>query len=386
MRVLLLAPQPFYQERGTPIAVKMLLQVFAERGDTVDAIVYAEGEAVALPGLTLHRTPDLKFLRGIRPGFSLKKLICDFFMLWQAVGLALRHRYAYVHAVEESAFIGLLLKVFFRLPYIYDMDSSIAQQMVEKYPQLGGLSALLEKAEGLALRHAEVALPVCDQLRDHAQRYQPKTVVLYDVPLLGSTEGVTPEDIRRGLPPDAVVVMYVGNLEKYQGIDLLVESFALAKAQAPALELVVIGGQQADIDAYREKARALGVNITFTGPKPVAHLGAYLEQADVLASPRIKGGNTPMKLYSYLASGKPVLATDLRTHTQVLDDSLAVLTAPTPAAYAEGMARLAGDPALRAALGAAGKAIIAARYSYARFHETLTGVLAGMGKRVMGNG
>ena len=42
--------------------------------------------------------------------------------------------------------------------------------------------------------------------------------------------------------------------------------------------------------------------------------------ADVLVSPRLKGLNTPMKIYSYLDSGSAVLATRLRTHTQVLDD------------------------------------------------------------------
>ena len=53
-----------------------------------------------------------------------------------------------------------------------------------------------------------------------------------------------------------------------------------------------------------------------------------LGEADVLVSPRLKGLNTPMKIYSYLDSGTAVLATRLRTHTQVLDDRTAYLVDP----------------------------------------------------------
>lgn len=71
----------------------------------------------------------------------------------------------------------------------------------------------------------------------------------------------------------------------------------------------------------------------FLGAQPVALLSAvYLAQADILVSPRSKGSNTPMKLYSYLASGKPILATNLWTHTQVLTAASAVLTEPRPRA------------------------------------------------------
>jgi glycosyltransferase involved in cell wall biosynthesis len=72
-----------------------------------------------------------------------------------------------------------------------------------------------------------------------------------------------------------------------------------------------------------------------------------LRQADVLVSPRLKGLNTPMKIYSYLDSGSAVLATRLRTHTQVLDDHMAYLVDPEPTALGQGLATLLRDPELR---------------------------------------
>ena len=83
--------------------------------------------------------------------------------------------------------------------------------------------------------------------------------------------------------------------------------------------------------------------VQFLGPRPVSDLGGYLAQADVLVSPRLMGNNTPMKIYSYLDSGVPILATRLPTHTQVLDDSIACLAPPVPAEFGKAMAQLAMD-------------------------------------------
>jgi glycosyltransferase involved in cell wall biosynthesis len=86
----------------------------------------------------------------------------------------------------------------------------------------------------------------------------------------------------------------------------------------------------------------------FLGPRPIAQLGEYLEQADVLVSPRTVGSNTPMKIFSYLESGKPVLATRLSMHTQVLDEAIAYLVEPTPLEMSRAMSELIRNSQLRA--------------------------------------
>src|SRR5262249_8651565 len=111
------------------------------------------------------------------------------------------------------------------------------------------------------------------------------------------------------MPRSAPVVLYAGNLESYQGIDLLLEAFAYTLTRVPAAELVIIGGARGDRPRYHERAAGLGIaaHVHLLGPRPVATLGAYLEQATVVVSPRIRGLNTPMKIYSYLDSGTPLL-------------------------------------------------------------------------------
>ena len=375
MKILLMAPQSFYMDRGTPIAVDNLLKVMSERGDEVDVVAYHEGQDVHYPGVTIHRTPNVSFITNIQAGFSWKKIICDFLMIFTVLRLVTRNKYELVHAVEESVFIAMLLKLFFRLPYIYDMDSSLAQQMVEQMPSLKFVSFFFEFFEKMAVKQARAVAPVCDALAADVERYAPrkKIVILNDVSNLKDVKPLGENSIRKQLGIDGVMLMYVGNLQTYQGIDLLIESFAVANKKVDNAHLVIIGGATADIEKYLVKAYHLGVlpKVRFLGPRPLSDLADYLAECDIVVSPRIKGQNTPMKVYSYLHSGKPMLATAMRTHTQVVDNKTSMLTDVTVEAYADGMVKLIEDEQLRLQIGAAGKHLIESEFSYPVFQGKL---------------
>jgi glycosyltransferase involved in cell wall biosynthesis len=302
-------------------------------------------------------------------------------MCYTSLRLVLSKRYQLVHAVEEAVFIALLLKWTCNMPYVYDMDSSLVQQIMEKYPRLTPLAWLLRVFERLAVRHAEVIIPVCDALVTAIEPYKPKKVmVLHDPSLLQDMPCPSPLTLKAVLGINGLCAMYVGNLEAYQGIDLLLESFALVLHNTASVDLVIIGGEAADIHTYQQKARHLHIHrrVHFLGPQPVARLAEYLAQADILVSPRIQGQNTPMKLYSYLHSGKAILATDLPTHTQILHNRLAVLTEPSAAAFAGGWLSLIADSRRRTVLGAAGKRLAEEQYSYAAFREKLHGLFGSL--------
>jgi hypothetical protein len=180
-----LAPYPFYQDRGSPIALSEVLRVLSERGNQIDLIVYHEGKDVHFARLAIHRIRKISFIKDIRAGFSWKKAICDILMFFKAMHLVLRNRYHVVHAVEGSVFIALVLKWLFKIPYIYDMDSSLPQQLVERYPFLGAFLDFFNFFEGLAVRNAIAVVPVCTALADSIARYHPnKVVILQDVSLL----------------------------------------------------------------------------------------------------------------------------------------------------------------------------------------------------------
>ncbi|MEM9907107.1 MAG: glycosyltransferase family 4 protein [Cyanobacteria bacterium P01_D01_bin.44] len=189
MNVLLLAPHPFYQARGTPIAVDLVLKVLSSRGEKVDIITFPEGEDVCYENVKIHRTPAFKFTQNIRPGFSFKKLICDVFIFANAIKLVKAQKYDIIHAGEESVFIALFIKKTLGIPYIYDMDSSLVQQLIDKYPWLKNVGFILRKFEGTAIRNAEAVIAVCQALEVEAQRYRPnKVVVIPDISLLNYSQ------------------------------------------------------------------------------------------------------------------------------------------------------------------------------------------------------
>jgi len=275
--------------------------------------------------------------------------------------------------------MALLARRLFGVPYVYDMDSLLAQQMIDKFPPLGRVRRGLEWFERRAVRGSSGVLAVCRSIEEKAREYAPGCLVarLEDVTLLPPVPASPEEreslaDLAGGsgaIGTIGPIVLYVGNLEAYQGIDLLLAGFARAAAQVPGARLVVIGGAPEHIRHYEEVAARAGIgeSVRFAGPRPVEKLGDYLGQATVLVSPRTQGTNTPMKVYSYLDSGRPLLATRLPTHTQVLDDEVACLVDPEPEDFARGLALLLTSEPLRERLAGNARALSQREFTPAAF-------------------
>jgi len=375
MKILLLAPQPFFVERGTPIAVRCLVEVLSARGWQIDLLTFHEGEDVSLRNVRIIRTANLSWVRNIPPGFSLKKLVCDKIMFFKALGLIRREKYDYIHAVEESAFMAAFLGRMYGIPFVYDMDSSMPAQIVEKHGAVSMLFPLMRWFEKWAIRRAAVVLPVCDALDELAKKEgAKKTIVLRDPPAFSVKSQANAEAKKKELGVSGTCFMYIGNLEVYQGVDLLLNSFAVSAKSGAKASLVIIGGTPADIRKYESIADGLGIGkmVRFLGPKPVGQAGDFVAAADVLVSPRITGVNTPMKIYAYLNSGKTILATGICSHTQVLSAETAVLEPADAESFARGITRLAGDAELRKKLAGNALRVAAEKYSRSAFERTVS--------------
>lgn len=185
MKILVLAPQPFLEERGTPIAVDLIVRSLGERGHTVSLLTYHLGRDVHYAGMTLHRIPRIPFIRRVRPGFSMAKVICDLAMWVKAWSLVRRERPDVVHAVEESVFIAWWLQITKGIPYIYDMDSSLPDQLVDSLPLLRPARPLMMRLLQPVVCAAMMVTPVCEALAKSVESFGPqRVVVLRDVSLL----------------------------------------------------------------------------------------------------------------------------------------------------------------------------------------------------------
>jgi glycosyltransferase involved in cell wall biosynthesis len=162
------------------------------------------------------------------------------------------------------------------------------------------------------------------------------------------------------------VVLYTGTFEAYQGLDLLYAAAAVVARQRPDVRFVLAGGRPEQVEEAKAQARAHGLDshVVFAGQRPAEEIPAYLDAADVLVSPRSNGTNTPLKIYQYLRSGRPIVATRLLTHTQVLDDGVSYLTPATSDGFAGGILAALSDPVKSREVGAQAKRLADTKYSY----------------------
>jgi glycosyltransferase involved in cell wall biosynthesis len=370
MRILLVAPQPFYQERGTPIAIRMLVETLCSQGHAVDVLTYHVGLDLEIEGLRILRTPALPGVRNIPIGISWRKLACDFLLCGKLLALALTHRYDVIHAVEEAVFPALLLRPLAHARVVYDMDSMLGDQLVAKWRLLRPLASVLRAVERATLRRVDAVFAVCKDIAVQVSADAPRVPVflIEDVALPLQAPAGKVDRLRESLGIQGTLALYVGNLQRYQGVEQLIRSMALLPPRSP-VTLVLVGGTVSDIARLRAVVKKLELErrVMLIGPRPLAHLAELLAQADVLVSPRARGNNTPMKVYSYMQSGRAILATRIRSHTQVLDKDCAYLVDPGPEGLAQGLARVAGDASLRERLGAAAQRRAVENYSLDAF-------------------
>jgi glycosyltransferase involved in cell wall biosynthesis len=152
-------------------------------------------------------------------------------------------------------------------------------------------------------------------------------------------------------------------------LDLLLKSAKIVREVNPEVSFVMVGGNPQQVTHWRNEAKIHGLEdcMLFTGSLPLAEAAAYLDMAEILVSPRLGGTSVPLKIYSYLSSGKPIVATNLAPHTQVLNDEIALLVAPTGEAFANGILALVRSPDLRRRLGHRAQQFAQERFGYADY-------------------
>jgi glycosyltransferase involved in cell wall biosynthesis len=356
-----------------------MVRALAAQGHEVELLTYPQGDDVAIPGVRHRRSLPLPVGR-VRAGASLAKLALDVPFMAQAFWRMARGRFDVVHAVEESAHLAAPLARLLGIPLVMDVDSSIPDQLRESgFARRGPLLWAAGALEGHALRHAAAVVTVCASLTDGVRRRAPSARVFQveDPPLV-----TAPAD--RAAPAAAAlagslgldgrpVALYSGNFEPYQGVEMLADAAALV----PEVQVVFMGGEPEQI----ARLRARSGRAVFAGRRATDELPAFLGLASVLVSPRVSGVNTPFKIYTYLASGRPLVATRALTHTQLLDDTTAWLVEATPEGLAGGIRAALADPAEAARRAERGRALVEREYSEARHAEKVAAAYAALGPK-----
>lgn len=168
---------------------------------------------------------------------------------------------------------------------------------------------------------------------------------------------------------DKIAIVYTGTFERYQGVDLLLECAKIINNQYPEAIFVLVGGKPNQIEEYQEIATSMQLedSVRFMGTLPIEEANVYIKMADILVSPRIEGTSVPLKIYTYLRAGKPIVATNLIAHSLVLNQETAMLVDPTKEAFAEGLMKLIRDENLRNYMGDQSQKLAEEKYNEANY-------------------
>ena len=112
MKILMIAPQPFFEPRGTPISVRQRLTGLIKLGHQVDLATYSLGENIDLPGLKIYRTPSIPGIKTLKVGPSWQKIPLDFLLVLRSIGLLFSNKYDVIHTHEEAGFFSVFLAWF----------------------------------------------------------------------------------------------------------------------------------------------------------------------------------------------------------------------------------------------------------------------------------
>jgi glycosyltransferase involved in cell wall biosynthesis len=396
--ILYLADIRFPLERANGIQSMETCYALAQRGHAVTLIVRPDSQTPARDPFAFYGLQRLDRLRieaapiagpplARRAGYAA-------FVLGRALGRARQDAIL----TRDLGLAALLLRVprTLRAPLLYEAHG-IAADVAGAMPALlsGGRPASpskirrLRAREEYVWRQADAYVTITHALQRELKRRfgaRPRTAVVPDGVRVGAehADGTAAEYAEHAEEERPFVIGYAGHLYPWKGVDLIVE----AVAAIPDAQALIIGGHPQEPDLERVKALANQLDcssrIEFTGLVPPAKVGQQLRRADVLVLPNPSSAisdlfTSPLKLFEYMASGLPIVASDLSSIREILaDERNALLAQPgNPESFVTAIRRLKTDRALGKRL--ADQALVDVRaYTWERRAEKLEALLRDM--------
>lgn len=286
---------------------------------------------------------------------------------WMCLGYLLlerargrRYAVVYVRQVVLAAWWAGLLGRLLGARVIYEAhDWETTNPSRAKEPWARGLLHLLDR---VALTRSAAVASLTQQFLDELARlgWQPlRSAVIpdaYDAEIYAPQ----PRDAARealGMERSTFVVAYAGMTFAHRGLERLIDAWAAARL--PDAQLVLVGGRPREVAALQAQAAGLGCDtIRFVAPQPQAMVARYLAAADVLALPDTVTDVTasPLKLFEYLAMGRPIICVDLPALREVVDETAARFVRRGDSAdLRAALAELAADRQRRERMGQAAR-------------------------------
>jgi glycosyltransferase involved in cell wall biosynthesis len=280
--------------------------------------------------------------------------------------IAREHPFDLVHAQHYGGATRALAACrLFGWPMVYEIHSLLGEEVERDRLGRGPVFRLYTALERQVCRHAAAVIvlgePVGEVVIEEKGVPADRVTVIYPGIDLGEYDDPEPAEIP-GVGPEHRVIMYVGSIvHPNQGVPVLIDALPRVFASRPEARCVLVGGPAEAGEQYRAQLGPHGDRlIVLTGRTP-EQVVALTRRADVLVHPRLacrENYSVQSKIAVYLASGRPIVATDFGDYRRILGQSGAgLLTAVAPEPLADGILEVLGDPALSARLAAAARPV-----------------------------
>lgn len=302
-KLLFISCMPYYQEKGSTLRTHATLKTLAKHY-VIDAIVYSHGSHVAIPNVTIHRTPRwyIPKLHVSKP--SISKIILDLFVFLKSFQLLFTNQYTHIHAEDfEAASLGSVLSMAFRKKYVYNLHNRIVDNW-----EISGKKApwLVRWIEQIVIKYATLIIFNWGIYTQDPIFKDKDSFLHYD------SVAMETQPVSYDLPEQ--YLFYAGNFELYQGIPFFLETYAQSNCTIPLL----LAGNPTDEIRQLIKELHLEKSVQLLGRRSIEETNTLIQNSTFCILPRITGKQPSMKLIHYLTWKKPIIANDIQCNHELL--------------------------------------------------------------------
>ncbi len=327
LKILMIAPTPFFSDRGCHVRIYEEARVLKALGHEVCIATYHLGRDMA--GIPTVRIPPVPWYRKLAAGPSWHKPYLDILLFFKALGATRNLRPDIIHAhLHEGAFIGLFLNKLLRVPLVFDCQGSLTSEMLDHgFIRSGSLLfRIFRTLEKIINNGSDFIITSsrhgADELLASWQMSADKVKELIDGVDTEIFRPLPQDEARRAIkfPPGRQVVVFLGVLNRYQGMDILLETVKILKGRGTAPHFLIMGFPE---EEYRKKAGHLGLEeyLTFTGRIDYGNAPLFLCAGDIAVSPKTSLTEANGKLFNYMACGLPTVVFDNPVNREILGDT-----------------------------------------------------------------
>ncbi len=351
----MIAPTPFFADRGGHVRIYEQARALAALGHQVAVCTYHLGRTP--PGMMVYRSIPIPWYRKLSAGPSWHKIYLDGLLFLKSLAIARRFRPDVIHGhLHEGAAIGAVLGKLHRWPVVGDFQGSLTGEL-RAHQFVGGrglLFRLLLAAERWIDGWPQVAVASCS---DVATELRTRFGVPHVLPALDGVDtdifdpAVDPGDLRSLVPAGRRAVVYLGLLNTYQGVDLLLEAVPQVLVRVPEAHFLIMG--YPNVEHYTVRAQTLGIadHVSLPGRIDYSQAARYLALGEVAVSPKVSETESNGKLYNYMAMALPTVAFETPVNREILGDLGVYAPRGDAAALADRIANLLQAPEQAQALG-----------------------------------